>query len=190
MVISWYLWAIYGLRSHFFTPWNHQVLDVWTDFGALGAVHCRPGKAWRVAPASSRWNCVTRNSSQKPMVFFFSDLCLMFVQNFWRSLRKLEACELQKSCCWRYFTWPSSNSHGCWVIRQKTIQGKPNGIKIPYLFKLPKITLSFFFPLIVFSGGELPVDKKCEFTRLPWVWKNCLWKIKTYCPMCNLRHGS
>ena len=37
-------------------------------------------------------------------------------------------------------------------------------IKTPYLFKLPKITLSFFFPPIVFSGGELPVDKKCEFT--------------------------
>ena len=52
-------------------------------------------------------------------------------------------------------------------------------IKTPYLFKLPKITFRFF-PLIVFSGGELPVDKKCEFTRLPWVWKNCLWKIKTY----------
>ena len=26
-----------------------------------------------------------------------------------------------------------------------------------------------FFTLIVFSGGELPVDKKCEFSSFLWV---------------------
>ena len=36
----------------------------------------------------------------------------------------------------------------------------------------PKNTLSFFFPLIVFSGGELPVDKKCDFSSFLWVWKH------------------
>ena len=36
-------------------------------------------------------------------------------------------------------------------------------------FKWPKITLSFFFTLINFSGGELPVDKKCDFSSFLWV---------------------
>lgn len=105
-----------GLRSQFFTPWNHHVLDVF-DFGALGAVHCRPGKAWRAAPSSSRWNCVTRNSSQKPMVVFFR-ICVWCLKKFWRSLRKLEACELQKSCCWKYFTDPQA-------IRMDVTLGNP-----------------------------------------------------------------
>ena len=29
--------------------------------------------------------------------------------------------------------------------------------------------LSVFFTLIVFSGGELPVDNKCEFSSFLWV---------------------
>ena len=42
-----------------------------------------------------------------------------------------------------------------------------------YLFRWSKITWSwFFFTLIVFSGGELPVDKKCEFSSFLWVWKH------------------
>ena len=46
-------------------------------------------------------------------------------------------------------------------------------IKTRYLFKWPTITLrEFFTPLIVFSGGELPVDKKCEFSSFLWVWKH------------------
>jgi hypothetical protein len=40
-------------------------------------------------------------------------------------------------------------------------------------YKWSKITWSlFFFTLIVFSGGELPVDKKCEFSSFLWVWKH------------------
>ena len=38
-----------------------------------------------------------------------------------------------------------------------------------YLFKWPKIMLSFL-TLIFFSGGELPVDKRCEFSSFLWVW--------------------
>jgi hypothetical protein len=38
------------------------------------------------------------------------------------------------------------------------------------LFKWRKITLSFFFfTLVVFSGGGLPVDNKCEFSSFLWV---------------------
>ena len=43
------------------------------------------------------------------------------------------------------------------------------------LYKKPGIFLNdpksryLFFTLIVFSGGELPVDNKCEFSSLLWV---------------------
>ena len=104
MVKSWYLWAICGLRSQkkqhgitmFWTfgptpePWGQSIVD--TE---------KPDDCW-----------VTRNWSQKPWCFF--RICVWCLKNFWRCLRKLEACELQKSCCWRYFTWPSSNSDGCY----------------------------------------------------------------------------
>ena len=30
----------------------------------------------------------------------------------------------------------------------------------------------FLFTFIVFSGGELPVDKKCDFSSFLWVWKH------------------
>ena len=76
-----------------------------------------------------------------PRLSFFAFLFALFL-HFFQDVDILEQAQFD-----------STNMWGC--------------IKTPYLFKLPKIALSFFFPLIVFSGGELPVDKKCEFTRLP-----------------------
>ena len=44
--------------------------------------------------------------------------------------------------------------------------------------------LSFFFPLIVFSAGELPVDKKWEFSSFLWVWKS-LWPRVNGCHLLS-----
>ena len=42
-------------------------------------------------------------------------------------------------------------------------------IKDTYFSEQPKITLLIVFTLIVFSRGELPVDKKCELSTFLWV---------------------
>ena len=47
----------------------------------------------------------------------------------------------------------------------------------------PKSRYYRLFTLIVFSGGELPVDKKCELTGISWVCKNLWWKIKKCYPV-------
>ena len=41
-------------------------------------------------------------------------------------------------------------------------------IKTRYLFN----HVIVFFTLIVFSGGELPLEKKCDFSSFLWVWKH------------------
>ena len=113
-VKSWYLWAICGLRSQKKTTWNHHVLDVWTDSRALGAVHCRPGKAWRL---------LSHQKLVAETMVFFSDLCLMFeeflkmspeVRSLWTAeVLLLEIFHLTL----KQFGWMLP-----WVIRQKTIQ--------------------------------------------------------------------
>ena len=42
----------------------------------------------------------------------------------------------------------------------------------------PKSSYRVFCTLIVFSGGELPWDKKCVFSSFLWVWKHPWSRVK------------
>ena len=96
---------------------------------------------------------------------------LLVLTEDWRDPPTIEAGESYENSDWslsnRFYLCAGDSVTFCWYFSTLGIVRKKR-----YLFKWPKITLSFFYSYRFLRWWALPVDKKCDFSSFLWVWKH------------------